>query len=230
MEVSAPQHSTSGQMQRIAKEDLCVVTPIAPQPPLTDPVWQGNSDGAIYVRSCPMTKDRLPALNVYWAPGPTANALVTIDPIVLAEQAKNALRLPKPNLARSPAGSAWVNEYTWVWLESAWKQKSTTARAGTAWATVTARPRDMQIFAARQHVTCSSSGRPWTPADGGRKPTDGGCGLMFTKSGTRINLNVTVPYDVTWVGAGGAGGDLGVMTTTADQQVTVLEAAAVGRS
>lgn len=140
------------------------------------------------------------------------------------------MRLPKPRLARSPANSSWVNEYTWVWLESAWKEKEATARAGASWATVTAKPKKMRVTAGSQSVSCPGPGRAWTPADGAGAPSKGGCALMFSESGKGIDVTVTVPYEVSWTGSDGSGGDLGVLTTTATQSVTVLEAAAVARS
>ncbi len=215
---------------RSTYQDLCNTSRLDPQPPASDPAWLGNSSGAIYVRTCPLTKDLIPVANTFWAPGDEETVAIAVDPVVLAEQAKNALRLPDPRLAHSPAGSTWVNVYTWVWLENSWNQKTATARAGTAWARVTARPRTMLISAGGTSTSCAGPGRAWTSADGSARPTDGGCALLFSRSGTDVDLRVSVPYDISWTGSGGAGGDLGVLTTTADQPVTVLEAAAVGRS
>ncbi|MBT0774205.1 hypothetical protein KIH74_34995 [Kineosporia sp. J2-2] len=167
----------------------------------------------------------------FWIPEDSAEPDL-VDPFLLALEAESRLKLPKVSLARSPGGDTWVNEYTWVWLESGWKELSATARSGGVWATVTASPVRMKVSAsgAAQGVTCSGPGRAWSAADGGGAPADGGCALRFTRSGEGIGVSVAVPYRVSWTGSGGAGGDLGTMTATGEESVTVLEAVAVSRS
>ncbi|GLY19951.1 hypothetical protein Kisp01_69650 [Kineosporia sp. NBRC 101677] len=217
--------------QRISKRDVCETQRLVPQPPHSDPVWRGNSTGAIYVQGCPFTKDAEPLTTVFWAPGEEAAEIELVDPIVLALQARDGLRLPRPQGRRSPSGQTFVNEYTWFWLPGGWKDLTATARAGAVWATVTAKPREMRVSAGGDvgGTTCSGPGRAWTPTDGAGAPSDGGCALVFKASGT-FDVNVAVPYDVSWTGSGGAGGDLGVITAEGQDAVTVLEAVSVSRS
>ncbi|GAB3282487.1 hypothetical protein GCM10027456_76380 [Kineosporia babensis] len=164
----------------------------------------------------------------FWAAESDEDAANRVDPIELAIRAQNSLVLPQLELTRSPAGSAWVNENTWVWLENGWNDLTATARSGTVWATVTATPMSMDVSAqgAARAVSCSGPGRAWTSADGADVPGEDGCALRFERSG-KATIQVSVPYEVSWTGSDGAGGDLGVMTTTGEDTVGVLETAAV---
>ncbi len=212
-------------------QNLCVTNKLVPQPPKTDPIWKGQSSGVVYRRACPLSKDRLPTSTIFWAPQAPAGQVVTVDPSVLAEQARSELRPPSPVLARSPQGRTWVNEYTWFWLKSDWSALTATARAGSAWATVTATPKELKVNAGKRGdgVRCRGRGRAWRLADGAGAPTRGGCALAFQRAGA-LSLQVSVPYQVSWVGSGGSGGNLGVLTATGQDAVTVLEADAVSRS
>ncbi|MCD5316842.1 hypothetical protein [Kineosporia babensis] len=183
-----------------------------------------------------MTRYVEPVVNTYWAPTGAEAEAVGVDPIVLAQQAKEGLRLPKPRLARSPSGSGWVNEYLWVWLESSWEEKEATASTGggaggglgAQWATVTARPREMVIRVGSESVSCAGPGRAWRLADGAGVPDGDGCAVMVSESGRRVEVSVEVPYEVSWTGSGGSGGDLGVLTASANQTITVLESVTAG--
>lgn len=53
---------------RSTYQDLCNTSRLDPQPPASDPAWLGNSSGAIYVRTCPLTKDLIPVANTFWRP------------------------------------------------------------------------------------------------------------------------------------------------------------------
>lgn len=209
---------------------LCRTAPAVPQPPKSDAVWQGNQDGVIQMRTCFFNWSRFSVSESFW----TANeeeAVEAIDPIVLAAQARDSLELPRPALERSPAAATWVNENTWVWLQGGWSDLSATARSGAVWATVTAAPLKTNLSAgdAAQAVSCPGPGRAWTPADGSGDTGNGACVLNFDRSG-QVTVAVSVPYEVTWTGSGGASGDFGVMTATGEESVQVLEGRSVNRS
>ncbi|MBT0774277.1 hypothetical protein KIH74_35365 [Kineosporia sp. J2-2] len=171
----------------------------------------------------------MPIVDTYWAPETEENEAVAVDPLLLARQAKASMKAPVPGLARSPAGVAWVNEYTWFWLGEQ-EPLEATAREGAVWARVTAAPAELVVSGSAGEARCPVPGRAWTAADGGRKPGDDVCALVFRSSGSAVVLDVSVVYDVSWTSSTGAGGGLGQLTGEGAESVEVRESGTVVRS
>lgn len=56
---------------------------------------------------------------------------------------------------------------------------------------------DAHLGRGNEHLVC----RTGTGVDVRRRfsrPTDGGCALLFSRSGTDVDLRVSVPYDISW--------------------------------
>lgn len=219
--------------------DPCTYRLADPQPPFSDPVWQGHSaaEGAIYEYICPLSFGTLVARTAF---RPNGAAGVTVTPAQLAQQAVAQVKVPEPTFERSPsAGNSdrgvpytWVNLWTWFWTSpQTWRPVSRTARVGPVWATVTARP-DRLVFDpgdGGRPVECAGPGRAWQPADGQSKPSGGGCGYLYkhvTGDGL-LTATVSIRWTVTWVGSGGSGGALPSMTTSATSQFEVQQIQAV---
>jgi hypothetical protein len=153
----------------------------------------------------------------------------------LAQRAYGLLRLPAPTIERSPPATnsykgvpfTWLNIWTWFWTSPvSYAPVSKTESVPGVSATVVARP-SVLVFDpgdGSAAVSCPGPGRAWTEADGDERPP-GGCGFMYrhTSDGSILTATVTIRWDVTWTGTGGAGGVFNGMTTQAAGPLQVLD-------
>jgi hypothetical protein len=215
-----------------SKADLCTTVRRSPQPPKSDPVWGGHTDGAIYVTQCPFTKQSEPVVTEAWLAEEQAQP-ASITPEELAQQALAAVRVPRPVLRRSPGTEGavtWVNLWTWVWTTPAsWRSQSKTASLGSVWATVTLTPA-LLLFDPGDgggSVSCPGPGRAWTPADGDGPPTKGACGYRYRSSSRGVTARLRVRWEAAWRGSGGSAGQLPDMTTETFDRFAVQQIQAV---
>jgi hypothetical protein len=157
------------------------------------------------------------------------------SPGQLAQRAYGQLRLPSPTIERSPPATnsyngvpfTWVNVWTWFWTARAsYAPVSKTEAVRAVSATVVARP-SVLVFDpgdGSAAVSCPGPGRAWTDSDGNDPPANG-CGFMYrhTSNGVILTATVTIRWDVTWTGTGGAGGAFNGMTTQAAGPLQVLD-------
>jgi len=153
----------------------------------------------------------------------------------LAQRAYGLLRLPAPTIERSPPATnsykgvpfTWLNIWTWFWTSPvSYAPVSKTESVPGVSATVVARP-SVLVFDpgdGSAAVSCPGPGRAWTEADGDERPP-GGCGFMYrhTSNGSILTATVTIRWDVTWTGTGGAGGVFNGITTQAAGPLQVLD-------
>jgi hypothetical protein len=211
----------------------CYLTLMSPQPPKSDPSWQGHTTGAIYV--CTTWPPRTTGTTELWLATPPTGP----DPRTLALRAEKALRLPQPSGDRSPSQSqeyggspfTYVNLWTWFWTDRAtWRTRTATARAGGVSATVTVTPTAL-VFEpgdGSPAVTCSGSGRAWTSADGDGQPTNGGCGYRYRSATSQpVTSTQLIRWTVTWRASDGEAGTLPNLTTTRTGQLMVLQVESV---
>jgi hypothetical protein len=83
-------------------------------------------------------------------------------------------------------------------------------------------------------VTCRGAGTPYTSADNPAAASPD-CGHIYTRSsagqpGGAFQATATITWDVTWQGAGGAGGVLASLFTTAVAAFRVAESQALNTS
>jgi len=158
-----------------------------------------------------------------------------LPPAVLAQLAVRYLRLPDPVIRSSPApGALQLTELpTWMWVApAAWRPESKTAQVPGESVTATATP----VSASWQMgdgktVTCHGSGTPYAKGDNpaSSSPT---CGYTYTRSSAgqphaAYHVTVTITWDITWTGPGGAGGALPPLFTAAAAPMRVAESQAV---
>jgi len=167
------------------------------------------------------------------AGGPAAPALPA--PGVLAQLAVRYLRLPDPAIQSSPAPEALqLTELpTWMWIApAAWHPQSKTAQVPGEAVTATATPvsASWQMGDGRQ-ITCHGPGTPYT---GDSNPTAASptCGYTYDQSsagqpGGAYRVTVTITWDITWQGTGGAGGALAPLQTVAAAEFRVAESQAL---
>jgi hypothetical protein len=166
---------------------------------------------------------------------PGGGAPVPPPPAVLAQLAVRYLRLPDPVIRSSPAPGALqlTRLPTWLWVAlAAWRPESKTARVPGESVTATATP----VSASWQMgdgktVTCHGPGTPYTAGDNpaSSSPT---CGYTYTRSSAgqphaAYHVTVTITWDITWTGTGGAGGALSPLFTAAAAAMRVAESQAV---
>jgi hypothetical protein len=221
------------------KPDPCRYVLYDPQPPKSDPIWGGHTTGAIYSYICEEGQD---LVAVMWrGTPPTGPGAPVVTAAELAQQALATLRLPKPVLHRSPiegnddAGApyTWVNLWTWYWTSPAsWREISKTASLGGLSATVRVAPTKLLFDPGdgQGTVSCPGPGRAWTPADGNKPPTAGGCGYRYRHVSDGVRARVSIRWTVAWTGSDGTGGQLPAMTTqTTSPQFRVEQIQVVNR-
>ena len=178
-----------------------------------------------------------------WVPNPGAGAAPgapTVTPAQLAQQASKQLPLSHPTIRRSPSQDlryqgdpySWVNLWTWFWTDPAsYKPLTQTVSLGGVSATVTAKPVGLLFDPGdgSNPVRCDGPGRAWTDADGKAAPSSG-CGFEYTHvtNGT-VLTRITILWQVSWSGSGGAGGVLPQLRTEATAPLRVLQAQVVNR-
>jgi hypothetical protein len=166
---------------------------------------------------------------------PGGGAPAPPPPGVLAQLAVRYLRLPDPVIRSSPApGALQLTELpTWMWVApAAWRPQSKTAQVPGESVTATATP----VSASWQMgdgktVTCHGPGTPYAKGDNpaSSSPT---CGYTYTRSSAgqpaaAYHVTVTITWDITWTGPGGAGGALPPLFTAAAAPMRVAESQAV---
>jgi hypothetical protein len=215
--------------------------PFDPQPPKSDPIWGGHTDGAIYSGAswCIDGVEYLGPWVRWFATNPAATAPV-VTPAQLAQDAFASLTMPAPRLYRSPSEAnrdagqpyTWVNIWTWFWTSPAtWQPLSKTASLGGVWATVTVKPTSMTFNPGNGEgaVTCTGPGRAWTQGDGGAAPAAGGCGFRYRKASSSVTSTLTMHWAASWVGSGGAAGNLAANDTQATSTFKVEQMQVVSR-
>jgi hypothetical protein len=207
----------------------CYVQVMRPQPPKTNPVWNGHTGGAVYL--CTVWPPRTTGTTEIWFATPPG----AVDPRVLALQAERQLTLPQPSGHRSPSetqsyqGSpfTYVNLWTWFWTDpGTWRTRSATARAGGVSATVTVTPTRLSFDPGdgSASVSCQGPGIAWSSSDGNAAPSDGECGYRYrTVTQTPVTSRQSIRWSVTWTASDGARGALPDLTTSRAGQLMVLQ-------
>ncbi len=216
----------------------CAKRLLKPQPAKSDPIWNGHKTGSILVG--PLCRDgKVVSLVPVWSWSPTGPPEPEITPAELAQRALASVKVPKPRVHRSPSEAlrddglpyTWVNVWTWFWTDPGpWTNlPAATATLGVASATVTLTPTELMFDPGNGAAveTCRGPGRPWTPADGNASPGHGGCAYRFRSVSEAVSSTVSIRWDVSWTGSGGAGGTLPAMTTQALLPVFKVEQAKV---
>ena len=138
-----------------AVADFCTTSVADPQPGASDPVWQGHDDGVIMMSVCRHIGEGS-LVSYYWArtEEDTPPQAPTVTPEQLAHKALAAVRIPSPEVLRSPPASAryqgrpytWITLPTYFWVgDGSWQSLSRTARLGAVWARVSVVPRTLVI-------------------------------------------------------------------------------------
>jgi hypothetical protein len=178
---------------------------------------------------------------------PLPPAAVAASPVVLARQAFGRLPLPVPRVHHSPDATGGrpqtvVGVQTWLWVDPAtFAALTQTVSVGPVWATVTARPVSTVWSTGSPDAapaTCPGPGVAYDPrrAPGGQSTY---CSTVYLRSSAGqpqtgpsdndrfFTGSATTIWRVSWVGSGGAGGQLPDLQRTSSFPIAVAELQAV---
>lgn len=187
----------------------CYVKATSPQPPKSDPRWQGNTAGRIYDCYDPLVaQNGGTPLTTRWSATPPAALVAPPDPVELARQAIAVMQLhairigivPEPR----PGSVGLVGMPTWMWADNpdarTWGPVTRSASAGGFTVTATARvDRVAWSMGDGATVTCTGPGTPY--ADSYGKKSSPTCGHTYTRLGT-YTVRATSHWTVRWNGLG----------------------------
>jgi hypothetical protein len=183
-----------------------------PQPPPSEPVWAGHTDGAIYGCAVAPTVGAGGLVTADWtiwywaasAPPPPP------DPAALAQQAVATMGLQAIRVGIVPfptAGSVGlVGMPNWMWVAQPDAQTfgPLTASAAAGGWTVTAMAKVAHVswdMGDGQVISCGA-GTAYDPSDGKSPSPD--CGHVYTRQGS-YTVRATSHWVITWSGIGQAG-------------------------
>jgi len=188
----------------------CYIALANPQPPQSDPIWAGHTDGSIYTCYSPLIVVGT-AMYSLWAVTSPAGPAAPPDPRVLGQQAIALMRLRAINIGIVPeprAGSVGIiGMPTWMWAQnpslSTWGPVTQSASAGGFTVTATARvDRVVWAMGDGSTVACAGSGTAYQDSFG--KESSPTCGYLYTRQGT-YTVRATSYWTVQWAGVGQSG-------------------------
>ena len=185
-----------------------------PQPPLTDPAWENNTDGAVYLCTRPggsLIPD--PALSfTRWLADSDAAPLP--DPETVARQLLAQLNISAVDIGLHPRGDSTermsvVGWNMWLWADSPasnqWGSLSNSSAAGGLSVSLTADAREIVWDMGNGDTITCGPGTAWTmSATGGRNVESPDCGYVYGQRGT-YTVTATTSWDVAWQGGGQSG-------------------------
>lgn len=209
-------------------ERQCWVERLSPQPPAVDPLWEGNTTGAVYWCQPPPMAGAIGGGHAFWAPAAgQAGAPVLVDPVTLAEQAIERMNLRAIQVGITPPEGpdtyTLLGLPTWMWVEepspTTWGPITDTASAGSVTVTASARVRSVVWDMGDGTRKSCGKGTPYDPSfDAASSPT---CGHRYDAPG-RYPVTATSNWTVDWSGAGQSGTI--TFTLTRDASVWVRQA------
>jgi hypothetical protein len=207
--------------------------------------FQGHTDGAVYRCSTPGSAGGgllgvgPGSSYLFWAPTSGAGAPELVDPVTLADEAIERMRLNAPRIGMTPldpGAPLLVGMDAWLWADNdgprGYGPISASATAGST--TVTARAKATKVvwdMGDGTRVTCRNPGTPWRPSLGtGASPT---CGHRYTAASTdrpdgTYTVRATAHWVVDWTGAGQAGRITFTLAGTRVLEVTELQVLQTG--
>ncbi|GAA4935905.1 hypothetical protein GCM10023224_15870 [Streptomonospora halophila] len=156
---------------------------------------------------------------------------VIVSAVAVAEDARDAMELPQPEIATSPAAEqpVLVQVPVWLWIdEDTWRPETARAEVPGGAVSVTATPDQARwSMGDDTTLTCDGPGVPYVAGRHDPAAASPECGHTYTRASTAqpgevYDLGVEVAWEVTWESSEG-GGELDPLVTTAAAEVEVVE-------
>ena len=211
----------------------CYVARADPQPPPGDPLWEGNTEGAIY--RCFAPAGFLPGTGfgisfLFWSGAPPDAAMLTPEQAAEIVVAGMDLRAIDIGIVPEPGADSvgLVGLPVWMWTEetaNTWGPLSETATAGGVAITAVARVQRVEWnMGDGTTVNCTTAGTVYEDRYGGQMSPD--CGHKYTQTsvgrpGSAYAVSATSYWGVEWSGGGGSGQI--PVELTADTQLRIGE-------
>ena len=179
-----------------------------PQPPFSDPVWEGHTDGQVY--ECLRGSNRLLVGAVYWVWLATPPNGAPPDPRVLARQAMASMQLQAINIGLvpepRPGSVGLVGMPNWMWVDAptdnTWGPITRSASAAGYTVTATAKVSQVNWDMGDGQVVSCGAGTAYQDSFGRQSsPT---CGHTYTRQGS-YTVRATSHWVITWSGIGQSG-------------------------
>ena len=213
----------------------CYLQSVDPQPPFSDPAWQGHTDGAIWACVREQGYDDGKHLVTKWVWLPGKPDTVVVDPVTLAYEAIAEMDLGKPLIKSAPAANqiGLVNMPVWLWAtktENTWgpivRSASVPGLTVTATAEVTAINWSMGDG---NTIRCDGPGTPYDKSMGIKDSPD--CGHRYKKTShdlpnCKYPVTATAQWDINWQSTLGDSGQIS-LTQQAATQLRIGEAVPV---
>lgn len=213
----------------------CYLRREAPQPPFSDPRWQGHTDGSLWacVREQGYDEGKHLVTEWIWLPGEPDT--VVIDPVTLAYRAIATMNLAPPLLKTAPGADqiGLVNMPVWMWVtktENTWGPIVRGASVPGLSVTATAQVKAINwSMGDGTTIRCDGPGTPYDKSMGIKDSPD--CGHRYAKTSKQLpnckySLTATAQWEITWQSNLG---DTGQISTTqqAATQLRIGEAVPV---
>lgn len=196
----------------------CYVQLMDPQPPKSDSVWQGNSEGAIY--TCRgSTPGAAAPFAAFWSASMPAGPAAPVDSAVVAQTIVEQMELRAISIGMvpedRPGSMGVVGLPVWMWVDAPTEQTygPMTRSASLGTVTVTATATVSKVWWEMGDggaVTCLSAGTPFTDGHGGQSSPD--CGYTYTEQGT-YTVRATSFWSVDWTSSTGVSGSIPLQFT-----------------
>lgn len=201
-----------------SNEMKCYVRLADPQPEKSDPVWQGNTDGAIY--SCQIGAPGVAnPFSRFWSESMPAGPAAPVDPAVVAQTIVEQMELRPITIGMVPedfpGSMGIVGLPMWLWVadpsEQTYGPMTRSASLGDVTVTATAKVKKvLWEMGDGNAVTCWTAGTPFTDGHGGEESPD--CGYTYSKQGT-YTIRATSYWSVDWTSTSGPSGSIPVQFT-----------------
>lgn len=195
----------------------CYLRRLEPQPPKSDPIWEGRQEGAIYRCTSAALSGPFSRVNDLWLPGPPAVAAISPEQAAQVVVARMDLRAAEigivPQDLPGRIGAVGMPVYMWTSPSpETFGPQVLTGSVGGVTVTATAKvDRIVWSMGDGTSVTCRTPGTPYEERFGFRMSPDCGHRYSRTSAGkpdSAYPITATSYWLVDWTGPGGSSGQI----------------------